>query len=331
MIAIFGRSTDDLVREVCRRLAAYDKSMITLVDQDAPSIVFYGEDFWNSQIDRNGSRLSDVGFVWNRTKLAPMARPTDPFPTLRPNEYRVRMNEWRAIVTAIAVEFGHSTFNPEHIRLCAEQKLVQQSMAKRSGFKTLPSIVATSKACAMTFAREHGRLVAKALGAPVVASRATEGQTGGTDFSMLSTTSIDLGMLESAPDSQFELIPVWLQKRIRDGEELRVIAFGGHVFAYQAPYSFSERKMTDIRFADFRYAPISCSDFDASPILTYLQVSGLDYGVFDLCLTSEGDLTFLECNPEGMWHSINGTGTEEKILDRFTDHLLATARLRART
>lgn len=301
-----------------------------LIDQDAPHITLNTPDFETSLISANGVRLKDVHFVWNRTKLAPMPRDTDPFEVLEPNEYRVRVNEWRAIVTAITLKYGDSTLNPEISRAWAEQKLLQQNCAASCGFRVLPSIVTTLKSDVDPFVLANEPLVTKALGAPVVVSRSREGENGNMDYSVLATTSLETEALLNAPDSLFDLIPVWLQKKLTEGDELRVIAFGDHVFAYKAPYSFKDRKITDIRFADFYYTPFPESNVDWSPVKKYLKMMRLDYGVFDLCLNEDGILTFLECNPEGMWHSINNTGTENRIFDTFTAHLVAVAEARGR-
>ena len=259
-----------------------------------------------------------------------MARATDPFEPMEPNEYRVRRNEWRAIVSAFTILFEQSAFNPEFARLRAEQKLLQQKVARLSGFRTLPSIVTTQKASADEFARLHPTLVGKALGAPTVSARSSKNSEIGANYSLLATTRMDQDDILCSPPELFEIIPVWLQKRITSGEELRVIAFSDKVFDHKAPYSFSDRKITDIRFADFHYKHFTSNDVNWHPIFQYLELMGLDYGVFDLGIDDSGLLIFLECNPEGMWHSINGTGTENEVLDAFSDHLIDVAVKRAR-
>lgn len=135
------------------------------------------------------------------------------------------------------------------------------------------------------------------------------------------TTAMNRSNIEEAEEHAFTYVPTWLQEQARCGQEYRIIAIGQNVFSYEIQDRVEHRVHADARLLKPGFKHVETTPRMKELCQNFLSNAGLTYGVFDVILESEGDIKFLECNPEGQWHSSNDSNYDE-VVSSFVDLLL---------
>jgi glutathione synthase/RimK-type ligase-like ATP-grasp enzyme len=161
-----------------------------------------------------------------------------------------------------------------------ENKLVQLRLAHKIGLRYPATLVTQDIDRVREFAAKHERVIAKTL--------------RGSNTAPLLTVSVDVDALEARSVS---MCPTIFQEEISGNQHLRVVVFGdvAHAFLVRSPH-------LDWRpYTDNAVEPVDLEPTIRDQLLTLLAALDLHMGSFDLKITDDGDVVFLEVNPQGQF------------------------------
>ncbi|MEU5424350.1 ATP-grasp ribosomal peptide maturase [Streptomyces olivoreticuli] len=168
----------------------------------------------------------------------------------------------------------------------AEHKPLQLAMAQRLGLTVPPTLVSNDLDAVRAFIAAHGEVVYKVL-------RWTPYRRGDTGL-----TTWTEPVTADELDESVRATPHLFQARVDKVADLRVVVIGEKVFAVRI----------DSGLLDWRedYDALSCSVTELpsgleKALIDYLRHFGPASGSFDLCVDRQGDLHWLELNPNGQW------------------------------
>jgi hypothetical protein len=172
----------------------------------------------------------------------------------------------------------------------ADQKPHQLVVAAKIGFHVPETLATGNQEDVQRFMKKHGKCVVK--------SQATEFPQG----KMLMTTVISENDILSYDGLHVD--PMIFQQLIEPAYELRVTVVGNEVFSAKI------KAADNGPFRDWRYGHIDDS-FHAEPESLSKELEekcirlthwfGLNFGAIDLIVDKEGQIWFLEINPNGQW------------------------------
>jgi len=108
--------------------------------------------------------------------------------------------------------------------------------------------------------------------------------------------------------SEIELVPIIVQEYIDKSYELRVNVIDGECFATRINSQNSDDTKIDWRTSQHLQTMFETYEIEGElrkKLLAFMQMTGLNFGAFDLIRTPEGEIVFLECNPDGQWLFLN--------------------------
>ena len=184
----------------------------------------------------------------------------------------------------------------------ASNKVYQLNVASRCGFRVPDTLVSQEKAEVIEFFHLHqGKIVVK----PVV----------GMASRFLLTRSLE--QPERIDESSYKKCPAIYQEYIAGRRHIRLNCFGDRSYA-----ACIESTEVDWRpNLDVRMSPWSVSDSVHAKVRDVLDELGLAMGVIDIKETPEGELVWLEVNPQGQFLFLEPlTGLE--LTNHFADFLL---------
>ena len=111
-------------------------------------------------------------------------------------------------------------------------------------------------------------------------------------------------MVKEVDPTKLDLAYPWfLQEKIDGEDEVTVVYVNGDLFAYRYPRAAIGRT-NDVRLATLenpsKWEPCELSDSERSSIRGFMAETGYRFGRFDF-IRKEGELWFLELNPNGQW------------------------------
>jgi glutathione synthase/RimK-type ligase-like ATP-grasp enzyme len=191
---------------------------------------------------------------------------------------------------------GRWLSRPEAIRE-AGHKLRQLRVAQGLGFSVPPTLVSQSPDEIRAFRASIGRPLAAKLIAkgPPRAPRPEE------QYVVLTQRLEDAALADSAALSACATL---YQAYVDKAFELRVTVVGEAVFACRIDSQASERTRIDWRNYDLDNTPHTAFALDPATerrCLELVRYFGLSFGAIDLIVTPEGEVVFLEINPNGQW------------------------------
>ena len=175
--------------------------------------------------------------------------------------------------------------NPYSIKK-ASNKLMQLSFARTFGFDVPKTIFSSRFEDINDFRLEVGDIVMKPLGFPYV-------KTNGKSHWLYAT------LITKSQKINYEglsVTPMIFQQKINKIFDLRVTVIGNEVFGCRI---YSE--YLDSRKAAGRYFPVDLQDTFVKQCLNMVKSLGLNFGAFDFVQSTDGNLYFLEINPNGQW------------------------------
>jgi hypothetical protein len=122
----------------------------------------------------------------------------------------------------------------------------------------------------------------------------------GTHLAHLLTQPVTETLLDA--DAALQLAPAIYQERIPGSRHLRVQCFGGEVYAAQL-------ESADLDWRGNLDIPCTVVELDGqltARLQVVLRVLDLQMGIFDLKLTDDGDVVWLEVNPQGQFLFVEG-------------------------
>ena len=231
----------------------------------------------------------------------------------------LRESEWMSFASGVSFLFEENSVHPIWGSK-PYNKISQLEIARRVGFRIPDTMIFIGKKAAQEFLSQHVDVVVKAIYTPRVLHPTVPDETDA-----LVTTIVGQSMVDDAKDGEFRVCPVKFQKCILAAEELRVIAIGETFFAYRVVDPDCVQPMVDRRVMRPSYSRVELPEQIGEKLKAYMRASNLEYGAFDLLLDN-GDTVFLECNPEGQWHSANEINVRE-VIETFSDHITTLAQL----
>jgi ATP-grasp ribosomal peptide maturase len=169
----------------------------------------------------------------------------------------------------------------------AEHKPLQLAVAERVGLTVPPTLVSNDPAAVRAFIAEHGQVVHKSL--RWTPYRRDDG-TGLTTWTSPVTAD--------EVDESVTVVPHLFQARVDKVADLRVVVVGSQVFTVRIDSGLLDWR-TD--YSALTYTPVSLPADVERALLAHLRHFGLVSGSFDLCVTRDGGLRWLELNPNGQW------------------------------
>ncbi|MEQ8433101.1 MAG: hypothetical protein RIA71_02580 [Oceanicaulis sp.] len=204
------------------------------------------------------------------------------------------------IFASECINYKVDHFNPINALTRAENKIRQLRVAQRCGLRIPKTIMTNVKSTVLDFA-DHNRLDQVIVKPPCMGflPKALDGSPAESILANRVHVSQLLEMSESAVGEA----PLIYQEEIGKAFELRVLCthFGSATFKIDSQKS--ELGRIDSRRATFEkiYSEASLPVEVIEKLRHYLSELGLVYGIFDLVMSRDGEVVFLECNPDGQW------------------------------
>jgi glutathione synthase/RimK-type ligase-like ATP-grasp enzyme len=246
--------------------------------------------------------LSQTKVVWWRRYALPQLN----FDSVDPTQNTFVSNEWRkSIFGALHTEFRGTWVSHPEYTTSASNKLVQLQSALRTGWKIPETLVSQEPEAILEFCRTapNQRVIAKAFGSAL-------GRT-------TAAVSLSYSDLQNA---DLTICPAIYQHFVPGTRHLRINCFGEQIAAFEI-----ETQIMDWR----RDRSASTVPFDLDPeticlVQKLLQDLGLEMGIIDAKLQEDGDITFLEINPQGQYLFLEGaTGVD--LTGMCADFLISLA------
>lgn len=310
---------DEVVLVLTQRLDPHADSVITALEQlgcesvrfntdEAPggteiSIRTGADGAWYAKIDVLTSERSvernQIRAVWWR-RPSHFALPSDL--SLREREFASGEIE-HALHSFLASLDCYWMSKPDRIQV-ASWKGEQLLRAQRFGFSIPRTVITSSPVEAADFFHAcGGSVIFKVMSDPFLGAVSTswkypdqEVEPYGTLTTLL--TALDFELLES-----IRLTPCLFQEYIPKCVELRVTIIGREVFAAEIESPDGAPAAVDWRAGgdDLRYQPTVLPEPIARRCIAFMESYGLNFSAMDLVVTPEGDVVFLENNPNGQY------------------------------
>ena len=187
--------------------------------------------------------------------------------------------------------------NPLTSRL-AHRKMLQLNVARRVGFQTPRTVITNHIEKALAFAEDCGwNLAIKSLGSISVTTHRPDGAVQFGIFTRRIAKEDLLALQEKIP-----YMPTVFQAYVEKRYELRVTVVGRQIFACKIESQAHELTREDMRFdvRSLRHEIIECPEI-TDKLLAYMQAFHLNFGCFDIAVSTNGTYVFFECNPNGQY------------------------------
>lgn len=287
MIYIFGQIADPHISKICEILNRHDLK-VEIFDQwslDRGSITLHsgvaGFQFHGELLDPDA--VSRSVFLW---RIKPEFKKKISFNDRDQEDYwRIH---WTYFQEAIHRLSGARCVNSPDAQLRARIKPVQLFEAVRAGLQ-IPDTTIGNDAHAAAFAD-------MVFFKPMTADPPAEGALGFPDRFSREEVHKHADVIANCPG----IFQAYCEK----DHELRVCVFGETVHAFKLDsqaVAGAELDWRRVMLPDSAVSPISLSADEAGRCRAVVRGLGLDYGVLDLIRTPQGELVFLEVNPDGQW------------------------------
>jgi glutathione synthase/RimK-type ligase-like ATP-grasp enzyme len=256
---------------------------------------------------RDGGEV-DVGgldVIWWRRFNGDAKIPSD---VSDPAAIDVITNDCRATLLGILLTEFHGAWvsHPDANRN-AEIKLVQLRAARQAGFRVPQTLVSQHPEQIRQFCAALGnRVIVKAL--------------SGTKKAPLTTGIVNDELLAS--DRTLRLSPTIYQELVPGSAHLRVQGFGDEFHAVRINCEHLDWRF---KLSESKVEPYVLPAAMQQRLRKVLRSLGLRMGIFDLKLAADGELVWLEVNPQGQFLFVEGL-TGMPIIDLFADFLCSEAK-----
>lgn len=191
------------------------------------------------------------------------------------------------------LEQGRFAVNPLDSTRNAGMKPLQFSLASQVGLRMPDTVIGNSpSAILQLFAACDGNVVFKPFKAPIW--QTSRGPT------IVPTTRITLEMLQA---SDLAAAPGIFQRCVDKVAEIRVTIMGRSVFAWEKAFESRQDLDVDWRFMfkDAVHRPIRLPSTVEQACFALMKRLDIVFGCFDFIRDADGEIYFLEVNPQGQW------------------------------
>ncbi|MFB6809583.1 ATP-grasp ribosomal peptide maturase [Streptomyces sp. NPDC056387] len=233
---------------------------------------------------RTPSRTADLADV----RAVYWRRPTWPtFPNLSPDDARFATAQVRyGLGGALYAMDGPLWVNHPLRIAAADYKPAQLATAQRLGLAVPPTLVTNDPHDARDFISTHDRVIYKTL-------RWTPYQRDG-----IPVTGWADPVTASEIDESLRVAPHLFQAVVDKVADLRVLIVGRHVFAVRITSGLLDWRKD---YSALSYSVVDLPTAVEKALLAYLDHYGLISGSVDFAVDHQGDLWWLELNPNGQW------------------------------
>lgn len=302
MILIITHKEDYTCDFVINKLNDKKKPYFRLNCEDIPTYRFKIDEFLNFSVNGFGQFTS----VWfRRTKLASYAG----YP---PEQQEFLLEEYNSFLKNLLniIDTKNWLSNPNNIYI-AENKLLQLKVAKSVGFLIPKTLVTTDKDCIRQFHNDNGR---KTIVKPFWNSKIqTQGKTKLLFTNLLSQRHID-------DIENLEISPTIFQQCIEKKKEYRVTVIDKDIFVSSVNSQENQKTLIDWRRDNLTFQKDQLPNDIEKKCFEIVHKLGLKFGAIDLIEDKNGDIIFVEINPNGQWVWIE-TDTGLKISDSLINYL----------
>lgn len=191
----------------------------------------------------------------------------------------------------------------------AENKLLQLSVAHKSGFSIPETVISTEKLKVRKFYEKHkGNIILK----PMFEGRYFEDG----EQKLIFTNKVKEKHLNK---EDYCLFPIIFQEEIQKEYELRVTVVDDTVFSAKVNSQSKNNTKVDWRRDRLKFEPYSLPEEIKLKCIELTKQLGLSFGAIDLIKTKD-QYVFLEINPNGQWVWIE-SDTGLKISDAIINYL----------
>ncbi|GAA0345453.1 ATP-grasp ribosomal peptide maturase [Streptomyces blastmyceticus] len=169
----------------------------------------------------------------------------------------------------------------------AEHKPMQLAVAERLGLTVPPTLISNDPADVRAFIAEHQHVIYKAL--RWTPYRRSDG---------VGLTTWTEPVTADEVDDSVTVVPHLFQARVDKVADLRVVVVGPKVFAIRIDSGLLDWRAD---YSALTYRAMDLPTGMEKALTAHLEHFGLASGSFDLCITRDGDLHWLELNPNGQW------------------------------
>lgn len=311
-IVAIGERTDAQFRLVVEAMQATGSSVV-LIDIHEPIDFALRIDTHRGAHFYTEGALIEPLMLWYRLKFLGL-----PFKSIVVRDFDgVRRTEWLAFATGISLILGQRTLHSESF-VPSFNKLSQLVIAAEVGFRVPATVSGVGRGAVERFVAERGRIIIKGLHATNVLRDAEA-----NELDSFITTELSQDEIRSAGDGEFLSCPYFVQELVDNSNEHRVIAFGDEIYCYRLVDPDNATPFADRRIMKPTFELVETPAVLPSLISKFFKLARLRYGVFDLIFQGS-EIIFLECNPEGQWHSANDVNLAE-VVAKFATWSLQTA------
>lgn len=179
--------------------------------------------------------------------------------------------------------------NPYAIKR-ASNKLTQLILAQELGFNIPKTIFSSDKEEIEVFRKHLGDIILKPLGLPYA-------RVEGVNKWLFATLVKSSQVLDY---TGIGITPMIFQERIVKTADLRVTVIGNEVFVCKIVSKDVDWRVSQSD-SNTLYSPFSLEDKYINKCIEMVRKLGLAFGALDFVLSEEGNLYFLEINPNGQW------------------------------
>lgn len=265
-------------------------------DADTPSGLF--------DIDHAPLEIARLDALWFRRLALHQLIPDEVDPKYSED---IDLSCWTALQGHLITEFRGAWVSDPVATELAENKLLQLRAARRAGLRIPATLVSQDPTRIRSFCAAHASAIIKPI------------RTGGK----LAITTVASNEL-LANDEVLALSPAIYQENIAGERHLRITMFGDHCYT----------AMIESRELDWRVdvtVPFRAYELGAqlrTALRDVLGSLGLVMGIFDLKVTPEDEIVFLEVNPQGQFLFVEGL-CEMPIAQSLGDYLVEQAQQHA--
>lgn len=205
--------------------------------------------------------------------------------------------------------------NPRHAAKRANNKIIQQQAAMKSGFSVPETVYTNDPDAIRRLLRKRGN---KVIYKPLWPMQWQRGEVAWHPFTAL----VDEGHLMS--EGPIENCPGIYQERVSKAYELRITVIGETVFGARISSQETESGKLDWRraYEELAIEPFDVPDEMSRRCIDLLRRLGLVFGCFDVVVTPQGEWVFLEVNHMGQFLFVERI-CGLPLLDAFAEFLLA--------
>lgn len=232
--------------------------------------------------------FDEPSIIWNRMK--PCFKPDWKHPLEEVQSQKHWKSQWIDYILGLNHLFNNSQHynSVDGIRL-AENKLYQLYIARTLGF-VIPDTLIGNDIDPIAAASFQHRLFKPLTSEVYIDEQAAFASI--IDWDTMNITSEEVA-----------ICPAIYQLYEEKDFELRTFAFGDRIMSVKI-----DSQKNNISTIDWRlghrldiFTKFESEILDHEMIVRYLEAMGIKYGVFDFIVQKDGEIIFLECNPDGQW------------------------------